>query len=215
MLLQFRLHYLFVLTLFFVACDKTPKETTINGVVLDKITGEPIAGASVAIRIYHNSIQIPYSYEYVTTDQNGKFNFHSNEQLQIYDVTKPGFIPRNSGIPIIKQEELNDVEILVTPIDGVLRLKINNSTIDPETIFLGVYSPNLDKENFLSYGFALKDSLILDPIDMQFRILNLASEDSIGIYWGFTSLPFDIKTLPFHEYVSVTRNDTTTFTISI
>lgn len=103
----------------------------------------------------------------------------------------------------------------MTPIDGVLRLKINNSTIDPETIFLGVYSPNLDKENFLSYGFALKDSLILDPIDMQFRILNLASEDSIGIYWGFTSLPFDIKTLPFHEYVSVTRNDTTTITISI
>jgi hypothetical protein len=204
------------LTLSFITCDKEPKETTINGVVLDKYTGEPIPGASVSFRISKNSIQNPTTFEYVTTSQMGQFNFISIEPVYIYDVTKIGYLSKNSnpGIPQITQAKENNVEILMTPTDGVLRLNISNSTNAPGIIYFGVYSPSLDLENFLSKGIAIKDSLLIGPFDTKTQILNLASENSVGVYWGLSSLPFDIKTLPFHEFVSIIRNDTTNFTIS-
>lgn len=216
MLLHFRLHYLLFLTLFFVACDKTPKETTVNGVVLDKITGEPIAGASIYVVISHDSRKPPYNYEekYIKTDNLGQFSFSSVDPFLITLTNKNGYIPKNTDIPDVIPEEVNDIVIKLLPMDGVLAIDMKNTTNSTKTIYLGIYSPILDAENVLSKGIAKKDSFEIESFDSQVRMFNLASEDSISVYWGFISLPFDIKTLPFQESVSVTRDDTTTFAIS-
>ncbi|HAD32917.1 MAG TPA: hypothetical protein DCF44_00145 [Chitinophagaceae bacterium] len=216
MLLHFRLHYLLFLTLFFVACDKTPKETTVNGVVLDKVTAEPIAGASVRIFISHNTSQPPNNYEekYIETDNVGHFSFSNVDPFSVFEIIQNGYIPKNSDIPDVKLKELNDMVIKLAPMDGVLAIEMKNTTNSMKSIYLGIYSPILDAENIFSKGIAKKDSFIIDPFDTHVRMFNLASDDSISVYWGFISLPSDIKTLPFQEYVSVTRNDTTTFTIS-
>jgi hypothetical protein len=38
MLLHFKFPWIFILNLSFTACDKQPKEATINGIALDKYT---------------------------------------------------------------------------------------------------------------------------------------------------------------------------------
>lgn len=205
-----------LLTLFFVACNQEPKPTTINGVILDKITGEPIQGVSIWIFISHDSKKPPYDHEekYIKTDHLGQFSFSCVDPFTIALINKNGYIPKNTNIPDIKLEEINDIEIKIAPMDGVLAIDMKNTTNSTKSICFGVYSPTLDAENVFSKGIAKKDSFTIEPFDTHVRKFNLASEDSISVYWGFTSLPFDIKALPFHEFVSVTRNDTTTFNIS-
>ncbi|MBN8680949.1 MAG: carboxypeptidase regulatory-like domain-containing protein [Chitinophagales bacterium] len=217
MLLHFRLHYLFVWIMFFMACDKTPRETTVNGVVLDKITGQPIPGASIAFQISLNSDLPPnIDYEDIITNVNGGFSFSNTKPIRIHDIQKIGYLPKGSkpGIPVVVQEEVNYFEIFMTPMDGVLKLNLVNQSNFLDTLYIGIYSPSQKEEYEISNGVMLRQQFVVSELTSINSAINLASEDSIGIYWGFTSLPFDIKDLPFHDYVSVTRNDTTSFTIS-
>ncbi len=56
--------------------------------------------------------------------------------------------------------------------------------------------------------------LNLENITEWNEVFNLVSEETVGIYWGFTPLPHNIKLAPFHDLIYVTRNDTSSFTIS-
>lgn len=207
------------LFLFTVAsCDKD-KTTTVNGTVVDKVTGMPIEGALIAVRIKHIKNQPPNDIEYedILTDQNGKFSFSSNEPISIYDVQKGGYLLKGleSDIPTIKQEEINEVILKMIPRDGNLELQINNTSSTLDTLYIGIYSPSVEAENSISYGVAVRDSFYVTGLSSQNKVYSLSSEETVDIYWGYSPLPTKIRFSPFLQgSVYINRGDTTNFTIS-
>lgn len=211
-------YFIFSTTLFLLtvaACDKD-KMTTVNGTVVDKVTGAAVQGAHITFLVYHKDNPSPnnYSFPSVSSDQLGQFSFNSNEPSQIYEIIRGGYLYKGSGMPPIKLGEINEVKIALVPTDGMLKLNINNNSGMLDTIYLGIYSPFQEAEFGASEGVIFRESFIVENLNSFDKILNLASEETITVYWGFTPLQFDIKTAPFHDSVYVTRNDTTTFSIS-
>jgi hypothetical protein len=196
------------------SCSKDPL-TTVNGTVVNKITGEPIGGATISFRIENENNQ--YSeYKYLSTNHNGEFVFTHNKPIQIYDVLKKDYLPKGPGadIPSIVRGEINDIKIELVPKDGMLKLNINNNSGVLDTIYVGIYSPFQEAEFGPSNGVIFRELFNLDGLTSLDKVLSLASEETIDIYWAFSPLPFDITTVPLHDSIYVTRNDTTSFTIS-
>lgn len=204
--------------LFSVAsCDKD-KTTTVNGTVVDKVTGMPLKDASITFSVYYKDNPSPNDYDFpsVSSDQLGQFNFSSSEPLHIHEISKGGYLFKGQGpgISAIKLGEINEVKIEMVPKDGMLKLNINNSSGVLDTIYIGICSPLQEAEFYPSYGVFFRESFIVENLNYFDKILSLASEETITVYWGFSPLQFDIKTAPFHDSVYVTRNDTTMFNIS-
>ena len=200
------------------ACDKD-KTTTINGTVVDKVTGMPIEDAIVAIRITHSKNQPPNDIEYedILTDPNGSFSFSSNDPISIYDIQKGGYLPKGleSDIPTIKQGEINEVILKMIPLDGNLKLQFNNTSAILDTLYIGIYSPLVEAEYSISYGVAIRESFYVTGLSSQVKTFNLSSEEVVDIYWGNSPLPYKIRFSPFlHDSVYISRGDTTNFTIS-
>jgi len=199
-----------------VACHKD-KTTNINGTVVDKVTGEPIDSASILISIYHEKIPPPnnYEYNYLRSNELGKFSFASSLPISIRDVTKEGYLSKGIGgnKPTVIQSEVNDITLEMIPKDGWLKLGLNN-TGQSDTIYIGVYSP-LKQEEFGDWPVVVANThFFVQSMSSQNVILNLASEQIIDIYWGFSPLPVPFATAPFHGTSQIIRNDTTVFNIT-
>ncbi len=212
-----RFFYLTIILFLLLAasCHKD-KTTIVNGTVVDKITGTPIQGARITFSVYHKDIPPPNHREFpsISSDQMGEFSFSNEDPLQILEISKAGYIFKGQGMPAIQRGEINEVKLEIIPKDGILKLNISNSTGLTDTIYYGIYSPAQEKEYAISHGVFFRESIIVEGLNSKTKIINLASEELISIYWDFAPLQFDIKTAPFHDSVYITRNDTTDFNIS-
>ena len=201
------------------ACDKD-KTTVINGRVVDKITGAPLDEAFVEFWISHAENPAPNNYELrdLYTDANGEFTTHDNDPISVYWVLKVGYLPKGLGTPVvpIEQGKENDVTIEMIPKDGVLKLNLENNTGIHDTVYVGIYSALQDSELGLSFGFIVNHPFEVPNMTSRSIILNLASEETIDIYWGYFPWPSNssIKLTPDHGSVYVNRSDTTSFNIS-
>jgi len=202
-----------------VACDKD-KTTVINGRVVDKHTGIPIASAQVFFTVYHKGNLPPNDYEYpsVYTDGNGEFNFNSNKPIQIFEVDKVGYLQKgqSSDLQEIIQEEINEVVVQLIPIDGLLRLSIENITGQFDSIFIGIYSPFLDTETDFSNGNVSfeKPSIPFSIGTTYIKDIPIASRETIQIYWTNHKPPLSISLFPYKDSIFIKSNEVTLFNIS-
>jgi hypothetical protein len=213
------LPFFFLLGLY--ACHKDKDKTTvIHGTVVDKVTGERIDSAYVEIRIAHNDIPFPNNYEIKNTytDKNGKFAFQSDNPVSIFLVLKDGYLPKGLGTIVvpITQGQSNEVTIEMTPKDGILKLNYENNTGLHDTLYVAVYSALQESELNLSYGIIANLPVSVMNMSSNSTVFNLASEEVIDIYWAFSpwTNSSSIKLAPKHDSVFISRNDTTTFSIS-
>jgi hypothetical protein len=101
------------------------------------------------------------------------------------------------------------------PAQTVLRWLLDN-TGQSDTIYVGIYSPLQDAEYGLSYGIILNQPIFIEGFSSKSTSLDLASGQFIDIYWAFSpwTTSSSIKLAPNHDSVFISRNDTTTFSIS-
>ena len=135
-------YYTAILFLALSSCHKETKPTVVNGTVVDKKTGAGIDHAVVTFSIYHqnNEPDFPYQFVEVATDVNGKFSYENSSPTQLFDIYKKGFLEKGPGgvhTPIILHE-INDITIPLIPIDGILRLNIENLLGQHDSIFIGI-----------------------------------------------------------------------------
>ncbi len=212
----------FLLSVFLIGLAACYKDTTtvINGRVVDKVTGDPLVDAYVDFWVSHKENPAPNNYEIrvLYTDANGEFSIHDADPIQVYWVLKAGYLPKGLGTPVVavEQGKVNNVTIEMIPKDGVLKLNLENNTGIHDTIYVGVYSALQHSELGLSYGFIVNYPFAVQSMSSRNVIINLASEETIDIYWGYFPWPSNssIKLTPDHGSVHVIRNDTTSFNIS-
>jgi hypothetical protein len=72
----------------------------------------------------------------------------------------------------------------------------------------------MEAENSSTNGVVFRDSFIIGSLSIIEKLLSVAAEETLDIYWSFSKLSYHIETSPFHDSVYVTRNDTTAFLLS-
>jgi hypothetical protein len=133
-----------VLSLLFLLAACKEKDTVINGRVIDKHTGDPIPEVQITFAISHGEpgLHAPVT---IFSDENGQFSAPQMEGatgIEVFEMKKAGYLGKGGGNKVvdIKQGAVNDVTIPMIPIDGILKIEIENLTGQEDTVYFGAYS---------------------------------------------------------------------------
>ncbi|MEZ4927383.1 MAG: hypothetical protein R3A50_13985 [Saprospiraceae bacterium] len=197
------------------ACHKEKPLTVINGKAIDKFTGLPIEDVRVEFVENVNYKDIIHSYKY--SDSLGLFYFSSNFDTEISSAYKPGYVYKKSYpggiIPITEEEKTNKISLSFIPEDAFLRLRLENIPGLPDSIYIVVHSPIRRVESGSAFANILEEKYSF-PEPLKEIIIPAASNQMLGIYWGFTPLPTQLSNSAFVDSVFITKNDTVNYTIS-
>lgn len=213
----------FLLFLSFTACRD--KDTVVHGRVVDKVTGEGLD--SVLVEWYE--FELPYNItdqNAIYTDANGAFQISSEEDnIAIFGVADKRksssraymAIFHGAGLPKIKKNEFNEVEIGLIPMEGVLKLTINNTSAK-DTIYVAVFGPSIASQVPVSLGYYLNRPIeVLSMTSNTVTPIYMPSKEPVNIYWSLTPWPtaLSIMMSPGNGFVEILQGDTTYFQIDI
>lgn len=213
--------FLISLVLLFVSllsCQKEGPSTVIKGIVTNRTTGEPVAGAYIDCGIRIPEWPSPQTKDNSTySDSEGKYRLEIPEgfSFSISNVYKLGFIPNAAPLYSIEviDGETNIVDVVLIPTDGFIRLKIFNDLPENDSLYVHFISPTRAAQPYIG-GALIPENL---PYDLNFGSANeevfaLPSEEFVRVHWGY--FPYSpIANSPFRDSVYVLRNDTVDFTI--
>lgn len=196
--------------------EEEPLVTSVKGTVIDKVTGEPVPGAGVVLSyVVGKAPDFSYINDVINAGANGQYYYNRSESFQFYQVQTKGYLAKGNGFPGIKRGEVNYITLQLVPRDGEFNLQIENTSSVAEVLYVGIYSPAMEKENNISNGLIYRDTFYPGPMEtIRTLVDNISSEEMMGIYWDFKPLPYHFKTAPFSDSFFVARNDTASFTIS-
>lgn len=114
-------------------------KTSINGVIINAHTGISIEGATGIITYqYRDGGITQYGGKRFTTAQDGKFHF-SKKNIYLTHVEIDwlnGYALKMKYEGSVEDNEYNQLAVLMTPRDGILKLTINNETGVQDSLFL-------------------------------------------------------------------------------
>lgn len=216
----FILPTLAICLLLFHSCGKEkPTVTVVKGLVIDKYTEKPIDNVSILFLITHKPQTDGSSnteHSDINSDVYGNFYFENDLPIRIFDARKTGYVSKGGGTQVatIRQGEVNDITIKMIPKDGYLKILFENFSNQSDSVYVAVYSPSQYSEATISKGVVLREGVHIQSMSSSTNTISLASEELIDVYWGFSPLPYDITTSPFHDSVFISRHDTTLFAIT-
>jgi len=114
----------------------------------------------------------------------------------------------------VKQGEVNNLTVEMIPIDGKISLILDNINAQFDTIFVGVYSPILDSETGFSDGIVSSEAYIIPFGASHIKDIDLASNESIILYWSFFPFTSLFGVAPNRDTVFIPKNQTVFHTIS-
>ncbi len=103
--------------------------TTVNGIVVDKVTGTPVADAYIEIKEYVDEDSPQPIKHMLRSRSDGNFTFSSRDRFSIWLINSgtSNYVQRYPKITLIEGQE-NEITIELLPLDCNLTLHIKNST---------------------------------------------------------------------------------------
>ena len=201
------------------------KGTVVHGRVVDKVTGEGLD--SILVEWYE--FELPYNItdqDAIYTDANGEFQISSEEYnidiSWVKDEKKSSSraymsIFNGAGLPKIKKNKFNEVEIGLIPMDGVLKVTINNTSAK-DTVYVAVFGPSIASQVPVSHGFYLNRPVeVLSMTTTTITPIYMPSKEPVNIYWSLTpwATATPVTMSPNNGFVEILQGDTTYFQIDL
>lgn len=202
----------------FISCHKEGPPTIITGLVTNKTTGEPVAGAYVDCFIRKDDWPSPRTKDHSTYSDAG-----GNYRLEIPDGYRYGFsnIYQVGFLPYvdparsieIRDGEINVVDAALIPTDGFLRLKMHNDLSQNDSLYVQFFSPTRASQPYIGGTFVPSNLPFILPFNgFKEELFALPSEEFATVYWGTKNDPLH-GILPFRDSIYLLRNDTVEFNI--
>ena len=198
------------------SCGKEPQPpTVITGRVTDKKTGVPIWGANLFCEGYKGSTDHEYFRDFSTkSDTLGYYKIVAANEYRVTFASafKPNYLTKidPAGPTPLSLGDSNFIDIALIPLDGFLRLRVQKTGNQMDSIFI-----NLSNSTMVSEGLGTvsikKYPLILDDGADYSEMLPFPSEEVISVYWGFK--PFILPDAPYKNTIYLPSSDTTDFLI--
>jgi hypothetical protein len=201
------------------------KDTVVHGRVIDKVTGEGLDSVSVSWYEVEHPDKIT-GQNAVYTDKNGEFQISSEEyNIDIFwvnDKKKSSSraymsIFYGAGLPEIKKNKFNEVEIGLIPMDGVLKVTIHNTSVK-DTVYVAVFGPSIASQVPVSLGYFLNRPVeVLSMTTTTITPIYMPSKEPVNIYWSLTpwATVSSIMMSPNNGFVEILQGDTTYFQIDL
>jgi len=207
----------YVIFLFvFLACKKEDNSTNIfTGQVTNKKTGAPVANANVLAYTSSSSPPNQLIKDYSTkTNAQGYYTMviPGEDQFTFSEVFKTGFLPKiyPAKYSYLVRGDSHLVDVQLIPLDGHLRLVINNATGQHDSLYVAIYN----KTVFSEYGYGPNASgwpVALLKGDTYIKALDFPSQEPVDIYWNFNK--FISPNALFNTSILLSTIDTTDFII--
>ena len=199
------------------ACHKDKVKTTvIHGVITDAKTELPIPGAIISYGVFDGG-QSAGSGQHIT-GLDGKFTIEIgiNENFSGLSIQREGYVSKHGLGMMYEPGTVNNMEIKMYPKDGTLKLVIENTSTQPDSVYVGIYSLLRHTEFSIAKGIVLNNPFIVQGLTEQQMLIDLTSEETIDVYWDFSPMQAaNIRLAPFHAPVFILQNDTTVFRITL
>lgn len=214
--MPFSLLSLLLLLFLSVSCGREAlPPTIIKGTVTDKKTGAPIRGAIAYFYFLYDGYDgTEYSdSKTLRTDSDGKFSLEQDSEYKSTDsyVSHDGYISKQSVLFYKGIENVIDLKML--PVDGVLKLEIQNLNHQYDSIYVIFENPSYVAEaGYLKEIFLDEFPLVLHQDSTYIKYLPLPSEEYTKIHWGFSYFT-SLEKAVFRDSVYLTLHDTTTYKI--
>lgn len=206
-----------ILLLGHVSCQKD-KTTTVNGTVVDKVTGEPLDSVLINFRIKVNNDAFQDDFVSIYSDINGEFSFSHEKPFSLFTLEKKGYLLKGPGaeFPTINYGKTNEVIVNMIPRDGLLKLLLHNPGQFADTVYVYIYSPQQQAEYEMTYGVIINYPFFVQGFSSQSRTFNLASDETVDIYWGPNQLASSqIMSAPNHSSIYINKADTANVSINL
>lgn len=161
---QFAFALTSVLFLLLVGCKKNG---CIEGTLTDTKTGNPVADATIHLRYeYSQQGSLKSNQPTVKSDRFGRFSYVASENnggsIGIWEISKSGY----SQVFESKRDAkgCDDVEVKLTPLDGLFKLSITNQTGSHDTIYAQVF--NKCQYQYYRYG----GTALTDPYPLTLKL---------------------------------------------
>lgn len=213
-----RLVFLFASVIFLfllLGCKKEDNSTNIfTGKVTDKKTGVPVANANVLA--YTSSSSPPHQLlkDYSTkTNAQGYYTMTipGEDQFTFSEVIKSGYLPKiypaKSSYLVRGDSHIVDVQLI--PIDGHLRLIVNNVTGQYDSIYVTIYNKTVFDEGFGLDGPGWP--VVLLKGNSFRKIFDFPADEVVSMYWDFKK--FTTPNSLFNNSILLSPIDTTDFII--
>jgi hypothetical protein len=201
------------------SCGKGDSPTVINGRVTDKKTGEPIEGAAIDIdfqteRTESGSMKTDHDYVGLSTDAQGEFQYtyeadYTRTYSELYKKSYGVYGP----LKIIKGR-VSNLDIKLAPIDGVLKLELENQSGQYNSIYVIIENPSfIASRGFLGMVFTDVFPVPLPITGKHIEYFSLPSEEFTKIHWGFSYFTSSSGS-SFKDSVFLSLNDTAIYKLA-
>ena len=202
--------------------DDPPAPQLVKGKVLDKKTGKPVPNATVSL-LYYDPEASTYQqnrWKFIQTDYKGSFEYIDQNGWvfsNLSDVEAEGYLRcSNVGCSVSFYGPSDSIVAMITPLDGVLRIKITNKYFLHEKIFVWLSYPSLIEAS----GGAIDvdpishshPEIILDKDSSYTEIISLPTSEFIAINWLFQGMPTPASPI-MSDTISINIQDTMTYLI--
>jgi hypothetical protein len=201
------------------------KDTVVHGRVVDKVTGVGLDSVLVEWYEFEHPDKIT-GQNAIYTDVDGAFQLSSEEDnIAIFAITdrkisSPRVYMANfhgAGLPEIKKNKFNEVEIGLIPKDGALKLTLHNTSVK-DTVYVVVFGPTIANQVPVSHGFYLNRPIeALSMTSTTLKPIYIPSKEPVNIYWSLTpwTTLSSIMMSPNNVFVEILQGDTTYFQIDL
>lgn len=198
------------------SCDKD-KPTVLTGKIRDKVTGLPIEKAlfNVDIVVLGDDGASHTKSEYIFTDKEGNFSYSITETDKEYigacSASKPEYIHH----PTIwsKRGEVNEYDILLTPLDSKIKVVFSNNTGSISKLFFVIYSQAYFEALMGAYIRPSKIAIALPLGQSYTETFAVPSSENLQLAWG-DKVYSTYRYFPFRDSMLSKRNETIEYLIS-
>jgi hypothetical protein len=194
------------------------RATEVEGYITDRVTGEPIAGATINYILYKKNSQ-GGRYESTETDASGfyMFSIPPNYGWTFYNVAKEGYLQKLFPAMVMGQHfesgEVNSFDVELIGLDGFIKIVAINSIPGNDSLFVQFFS-QLQEEQFGFYGTIVPETypIVLANGETYEEVVVAPGEELLKIYWNTSG--FVIPDSSHKDSVFLHRLDTLLYTIN-
>ena len=206
----------FVIFLFlFLQCKKEDNSTNIfTGQVTNKKTGAPVANANVLAYTSSSSPPNQLIKDYSTkTNAQGYYTMAipGEDQFTFSEVFKTGYLPKiyPAKYSYLVRGDSHIVDVQLIPLDGHLRLVINNATGQHDSLYVAIYNKTVFDEGLGLDGPGWP--VVLSKGNASSKVFDFPADESVSVYWDVKK--FTIPGSMFYNSILLSSIDTTDFII--
>lgn len=192
-----------------------PEITYLTIQMVDDVTGTPLGNVNSTIQLFNTATGFSNPI-YSTTKPDGKINlqFFEEVRLEYMNCEREGYVGKYTANVVYTAGDSNLVEARMSRYDGVIRLEVENTSAETDSLYFTLRSGVVIRESGNQNDQFKGDyPIIIQPGEQKTYHIITVAEDAVSLYWSWDNTE-SIALIPFRNVVIPPRGDTLVYKLT-